>query len=289
MIVVVVIAVAGLLFWSANFNASHLASTLKSKLTSISFKHDSLQPIDEKSFLPEPLRYVGSGDNSLAAYSADVILTHKGVIRETNQERTKVGIGLLIENQKLDDAAEKKLKDLFEKQYFEHVSPTGIGPSDLAKQVGYEYIVVGENLALGNFKNDDLLVQAWMDSPGHRANILNARFTEIGTAVGKGVYEGKNVWMAVQSFGTPLSTCPSPEESLKVSIATNQTLLKDMEQDLASRKAEIDSEQDPAVRNEKVKEYNAKIAAYNALADKIKQQVATYNAQVSSFNSCING
>ena len=69
---------------------------------------------------------------------------------------------------------------------------------------------------MGNFKNDQDLVSAWLNSPGHRANILNTRFTEIGTAVLKGFYEGREVWMAVQEFGLPLSSCPNPDSKVKI-------------------------------------------------------------------------
>src|SRR6185369_15716694 len=118
------------------------------------------------------------------------------------------GLPALKENALLDKAAKKKLDDMFAQQYFEHINPQGKGPSDLAKSVGYDYIAIGENLALGNFKNDAELVQAWMDSPGHRANILNKQYTEIGVAVGQGTYEGKKTWLAVQEFGRPTSSCP---------------------------------------------------------------------------------
>ena len=53
----------------------------------------------------------------------------------------------------------------------------------MAKKAGYEYISVGENLAMGNFKNDGDLVEAWMNSPGHRANILSFKYKELGVAV----------------------------------------------------------------------------------------------------------
>ncbi len=284
----------GLAVFLTEQSDSRLASSLKSKLSSVSITKDLFQPFEQSSFLPEPLRFLGdSGSTSLkgdlAAKSSDTTLGRSGVVKNTNAQRVAHGLPALAENSKLNQAASSKLKDLFAKQYFEHVSPSGVGPSDLAKQMGYEYIVVGENLALGNFKSDAALVEAWMDSPGHRENILNAKFTQIGVAVGAGTYEGKDVWIAVQSFGTPLANCPSPSESLKVSIATNQALLKVMEQDLQDRKASIDSEQDQAARNQKVQEYNAKVVSYNSLAEKTKQEVQTYNSQVNSFNACING
>ena len=62
----------------------------------------------------------------------------------------------LKENEKLDQAALAKANDMFLKQYFEHVSPTGVGPGDLAQNYGYDYIIVGENLILGNFSSEFL-------------------------------------------------------------------------------------------------------------------------------------
>jgi uncharacterized protein YkwD len=132
-------------------------------------------------FYSSPLR---SNENNTTAQ-----LDAEGVIALTNQERRNGGVGKLTANTKLTKAAEMKLKDMFDRQYFEHISPDGKGPSYLAQKAGYEYIVIGENLALGNFKNDAALVQAWMDSPGHRENILNYRYSEIGVAVGQGLVQ----------------------------------------------------------------------------------------------------
>src|SRR5262249_8345343 len=119
--------------------------------------------------------------------SANVTLTQAGVIKWTNIQRQENGaLPALTVNAKLNESAQLKLKDMFAKQYFEHVSPSGVGPDGLANEVGYAYASIGENLALGNFADDRALVQAWMDSPGHRANILGKSYREIGVAVGKG-------------------------------------------------------------------------------------------------------
>src|SRR3989344_5705251 len=123
--------------------------------------------------------------------AANSRLTLSGVIAQTNEQRQFFGKPALKENAQLNQAAMSKVKDMFAGQYFEHISPLGKGPGDLAREAGYVFITIGENLALGNYKDDAVLVQAWMDSPGHRANILNGRFTEIGVAVVKGIYEGE--------------------------------------------------------------------------------------------------
>lgn len=214
-------------------------------------------------------------------------LTPLGIISDTNAERAKEGIAALSENAQLRVAAEAKVDDMFARQYFEHVSPVGVGPGDLAKAAGYAYVSEGENLALGNFKDDVAVVTAWMNSPGHRANIMNTHFLEIGVAAKKGMFEGKEVWLAVQEFGVPLSACPAIDSALNGTIKTDKTQLATTDADLATRKQELNamSPYDPAY-NQKAEEYNALVRDYNALLGKVRELITEYNAQVNAFNTC---
>jgi uncharacterized protein YkwD len=217
-------------------------------------------------------------------------LTKDGVIASTNKNRKEVaGLPALVENSKLNKSAEAKVKDMFAKQYFEHVSPSGVGVSDLAEQQGYEFIIIGENLALGNFKNDDAVLTAWMNSPGHRANILNNKYTQIGVAVGKGTFEGKEVWLAVQHFGLPKSACPSINEVLKTKIELSQKRIISMQEDLAIQKKNIDSGgvHDGKTQQEQIEAYNAEVGVYNNLVAQIKASIEQYNAGVRAFNACV--
>jgi hypothetical protein len=179
---------------------------------------------------------------------------------------------------------------MVEHQYFEHVSPaTGGDVSYLADLVGYEYIVVGENLAMGDFDDDEDLVQGWMDSPGHRANILNDRFTQIGVAVGRGMFEGRETWFAVQIFGRPLSMCDSPNVALGNQIANTEQEVDAMGEELEALKTEIESAKNKftdAYRT-RIEDYNALVAEYNPLIADLKAMIDTYNIQVRSFNVCI--
>lgn len=245
-----------------------------------------IQNMEGEIFTPPPLI-------SSAPKKQNPALTDSGVIYWTNWQRGQNG-GLLAlkENAKLDQAAALKLKDMFDKQYFEHVSLSGVGPSGLAKTVGYQYISIGENLAMGFFDNDQALVQAWMDSPGHRANILNSKFEEIGVAVGKGVYEGKETWMAVQEFGRPQSSCPGIDFNLKSQINSLQAEVSQLEPQLAALKSEIDAmnpktKADYDAYNVKVAEYNSLVKIFNNKVDALKLLTGQYNAQVSAYNACL--
>ena len=220
---------------------------------------------------------------------ASSVLSVRGVIEHTNSARAlNGGLPALIENELLNNDAKMKLDDMFAKQYFEHVSPTGAGPDDLAKTAGYAYVTVGENLALGDFESDQALVTAWMNSPGHRANILNVHFMEIGVAVGKGTYEGHETWMAVQSFGMPLSACPAIDTALKSQIDANSITIARLRTELDAKKAQMDATptNDPN-HNVYVGEFNAIVPEYNALVESHRVAIVMYNGGVQAFNACI--
>lgn len=227
-------------------------------------------------------------DNVLNISKAE--LSSKIVIGITNQERS-VGGGLpaLKENQKLNLSAEKKVADMFARQYFEHISPDGVGVSELASLASYEYITVGENLAMGNFKDDQALVDAWMASEGHRENILNKNYTEIGVAVREGTFQGKKVWLAVQHFGTSKDVCPEIDESLRGIIAINEQEAERLENELSLRLGKINDRvvYEEMSTSEQVDKYNSLIEIYNKLILELKEKINNYNNQVKIFNSCL--
>jgi len=240
-----------------------------------------MQEIEKQISTPPPLRSESD--------APEAFLTKAGVIKWTNIQRAKYGLPALKENSKLDNTAMLKAGDMLRNQYFGHVSPTGVGIGDLAAEVGYEFISIGENLALGNFENDETLVQAWMDSPGHRENILNKNYSEIGVAVIKGTLEGKTTWLAVQHFALPLSACPEPDETIKTEIETDRDQLKKLEARLQELLVEIQGmkpRRDPNY-NQRVEEYNDLVAQYNNLVGEIKNLIDEYNTQVNLFNNCL--
>lgn len=118
-----------------------------------------------------------------------------------NEERKKIGLSLLTSNSSLEKSAYLKAKDILEKNYFSHYSPDGHSPWYWFKVAGYDYQNAGENLAIG-FLDTKEVHSALMNSPSHRQNILNPRYREIGIAVLRGKFEGNEVYVVVQHFGS---------------------------------------------------------------------------------------
>lgn len=111
------------------------------------------------------------------------------VVELTNEERAAQGLDPLKIDKELSNVAEKKSQDMAQNGYFSHNSPTYGSPFDMMKQFGIEYRTAGENIAKGQ-QTPQEVVDAWMNSEGHRANILNENFTHIGV----GFVEDGNVW-----------------------------------------------------------------------------------------------
>lgn len=223
---------------------------------------------------------------------SDYLLTRGGIISQTNKERANNGKTKLTENKMLDRSAQVKADDLLKRQYFAHTAPDGKTVSDLVATQGYAYIKIGENLALGNFASDEEVVTAWMNSPGHRANILDSQFTEIGVGVARGLYEGHMVYFAVQHFGRPRSACPTVESNLKSQFITAQKYLDELITSLNSQKTAIDQGSGNTEETNKLIEvYNKAVALYKqvyadaeVLREKYNQEVALYNACLGSTN-----
>lgn len=243
-----------------------------------------LKQIEKTISAPPPLKYVIDAPQPF--------LTKSGVLKYTNEQRAGNGLKPLIENSKLDASAKLKIEDMFKNQYFEHISPAGVGISDLAQQVNYEYIIIGENLALGNFENSQKLVDAWMASPGHRENILNIKYQEIGIAVMESSYQGKKVWMAVQHFASPISNCVKPNENLKIEIKAEEEQIKQLNDALVSMKTELENtkpktKEEVDLYNQQVERYNSLLNQYNFLVEEVKKLISDYNNQIQAFNDCL--
>lgn len=114
------------------------------------------------------------------------------VIMLVNKERAKQGLSALKVNKPLNTVAVDKAKDMSRNQYFSHTSPTYGSPFDMMKKYGISYRYAGENIAKGQ-RTPEEVMKAWMNSDGHRKNIMSPNFTMIGV----GYYNGHWVQMFI--------------------------------------------------------------------------------------------
>ncbi len=118
------------------------------------------------------------------------VLSFEGeVVRLVNLERAKQGLSPLTQDWQLSRVARYKSQDMRDLGYFSHTSPTYGSPFDMMKSFGISYRTAGENIAKG-YSTSEAVVKAWMNSPGHRANILNSTYTHIGV----GYVASGNYW-----------------------------------------------------------------------------------------------
>ena len=142
---------------------------------------------DPNLIYPDEILEIPTNDSqSLSTYEREVI-------RLVNEHRAKNGLMPLTADAKLSYIARLKAIDMRDKKYFSHTSPTYGTPFQMMKDFGITYRSAGENIAMGQ-RTPSEVVTAWMNSPGHRANILNASYTKIGV----GYVSDGNCW--VQEF-----------------------------------------------------------------------------------------
>jgi uncharacterized protein YkwD len=122
------------------------------------------------------------------------------VLSITNAERAKVGCKALKTNADLTKAAQGHSADMAKNNYFSHDSQDGRSPFDRMKDAGYSFSAAAENIAMGQL-TPDAVMTAWMNSAGHKANILNCTYTQIGIGIAKDK-GGAPYW--TQDFGKPL-------------------------------------------------------------------------------------
>ncbi|MFI1100362.1 sigma-70 family RNA polymerase sigma factor [Streptomyces melanogenes] len=133
--------------------------------------------------------------NSLAKQGS----TAQQVIALVNTERAKNGCGPVSDNSRLATAAQRHSDNMAAQGFFDHTDPSGAGPGERIHAAGYQWSTYGENIARGQQTPADVM-NSWMNSPGHRANILNCAFKELGVGIHNGA--GGPWW--TQDFGTQM-------------------------------------------------------------------------------------
>ncbi|MEK9182525.1 MAG: CAP domain-containing protein, partial [Patescibacteria group bacterium] len=146
---------------------------------------------------------------------------YPGVLADlTNEDRAEEGVPGLLWSDTLENAAKLKAEDMIQNGYFAHTSPSGITPWHWLTRANYSFVYAGENLAI-DFRESSRVEKAWLDSPTHRANVLNPRFTEMGIMALDGIFEGRNTTFVVEFFGKPTVSIKPAETS--ASTVTSET------------------------------------------------------------------
>ncbi len=125
---------------------------------------------------------------AFAAGPSDEI-TSEHVLAEMNVQRAQHGVGPLKADRRLDAAARDRMRHMEEESFWSHTSPEGMSPFVWIRTRGYDYSNAGENLAAG-FETTKLLVASWMESRGHRENILSPKYESCGIAIIDGATTG---------------------------------------------------------------------------------------------------
>ena len=145
-------------------------------------------------------------------YATDIRVEQ--LLASTNAKRAEAGLDALTLNGTLSQAAAAKAADMLANNYWAHNSPLGKTPWDFIISAGYRYTLAGENLAK-NFQTSSGVVDAWMNSPTHKANIFKAGYREVGFAVVNGVLAGEETTLVVQMFGAtnaaPIAQIPKAQ------------------------------------------------------------------------------
>ncbi len=133
-------------------------------------------------------------------------MSPSALLQETNVQRSNSGQKTLAVHPQLTSAAQSKANDMAARGYWSHVTPEGVEPWWFVTNAGYSYLATGENLAYG-FDNSQATVTGWMNSPGHRANVLNDAYQDVGFGIANvAEYQGQGpATIVVALYGKPAS------------------------------------------------------------------------------------
>ncbi|MCL2280346.1 CAP domain-containing protein [Candidatus Saccharibacteria bacterium] len=145
-------------------------------------------------------------------------ITSSQLLAQTNAERSRNGLTALKLNDELTAAAHAKARNMLDVGYWAHNAPDGTTPWQWMIDAGYDHVDAGENLARG-FNTTASIIEAWMDSPEHRANILHASFTDVGFAAIDGTMDGHDVTLVVALYGRPANLPPATGDDTNSGVA----------------------------------------------------------------------
>ncbi len=229
-----------------------------------------------------PLRHQSS------SATAGVSLNPNGILDATNAMRTGYGAPPLKLNPALSAAAIERARHMFRDGYFDHEDPEGKSFDLPIKMTGYQILLSGENIALGNFPNSKALVKAWYNSPGHKKNLLFPGFSEIGIAAVEGKYQGTQTWISVQLFATPRASCTTPDLDMKSNIEVLRSNNLRRLEILEVYKESLEAPDITSQRFEELQEkFQAELERFQEGQGLLNEDVAKFNQQVAKYNECI--
>jgi hypothetical protein len=166
----------------------------------------------------------------------------------TNGERQAQDLPTLTVSPILNEAAQMKANDMATNGYFAHTSPDGKTPWYWLEQAGYNYQYAGENLAI-NFSDSKDVTAAWMNSPTHKANIVKGNYTEIGTGVATGMYQGKETIFVAQDYANPILKAVEQVQSTTAKVTSSVATTKEPVNVLGAETSQIQNETAKVVQN----------------------------------------
>lgn len=145
----------------------------------------------------------GDAEAGVACLGSDrpASTTHHAMLDALNSYRLENGLAPLVYSKKLEQVIEAHLRDLWARDYFEHVNPDGQGPADRALEHGFCHRFVGENLAAGQ-PSIERVMQAWRESPPHHQNLVDGRYVYVGMGTFTAP-NGRRYWGQLFAFDMP--------------------------------------------------------------------------------------
>jgi hypothetical protein len=156
--------------------------------------------------IPPLYNVVSAGQMQVLGYATSISVT--SLYNLTNQQRENNGLPALTLNGQLNSAALAKANHMFANDYWAHVAPDGTTPWMFINNAGYSYTTAGENLAK-NFNTSSGVINGWMGSATHKANILSSGYKDVGFAAVNGVLLGEETTLVVAMYGAKAASAPA--------------------------------------------------------------------------------
>ncbi len=232
-------------------------------------RHEALFAFTFIILLVQFFSFSGISSANVLGYGTDI--NRATLISLTNQERSARGVAPLQENTALNQAAALKADHMFAQDYWAHFAPDGTSPWYFFNQVGYKYAWAGENLAR-DFSTSAGVIAGWMASTGHRDNMLNPNFSDVGIGIKNGTLEGEQTTLVVEHLGKALG------DSTKSSGSTGGSTSKSLGVPVT-----VEEKFQPVEKTSENKSEATASANITKIEEKIASAVTPFNWNISGF------